>query len=180
MDPKDVKVPNRTNRQFYVAFVQTMFWGNMLSNVRRKGQRFFRFLGPYPHVAHQPDLEVDISRLEIDKVYTFFYKKDPIFVRRRSQAEIEAANAIDYHGHRDPQSDAERFHIPEVQVMYAICTHLGCTPYPNEGNYEMGFFCPCHGSHYDRSGRIMEGPAGRNLPVPHHTLEDSLLTIGAD
>ena len=79
----------------------------------------------------------------------------------------------------DPQSDAERAEKPEWLILVGVCTHLGCVPLGQQGEYDGGWFCPCHGSHYDSSGRIRKGPAPKNLPVPPYVfIDDALVRIG--
>lgn len=100
-----------------------------------------------------------------------------MFVRHRSQEEIDRERSVDINKLRDPQADAERAVNPEWLVLIGVCTHLGCVPIANQGNYG-GYYCPCHGSHYDASGRIREGPAPLNLEIPEHRFEGSLLIVG--
>lgn len=78
---------------------------------------------------------------------------------------------------RDAQSDSERVSNPEYLVVIGVCTHLGCVPIANAGDFG-GYYCPCHGSHYDNSGRIRKGPAPLNLEVPVHEYQDNLLIVG--
>ena len=98
------------------------------------------------------------------KNMTFKWRGKPLFIRHRTAAEIEAEVACDPATLRDPQSDAERVKDPEWLVILGVCTHLGCVPIANAGEFG-GYYCPCHGSHYDASGRIRKGPAPLNLEV---------------
>ncbi len=93
------------------------------------------------------------------------WRGKPLFVRHRSKAEIDAARSVDVGTLRHAQHDDARVQIPQWLVVLGVCTHLGCVPIANEGEYG-GYFCPCHGSHYDTSGRIRKGPAPLNLEVP--------------
>ena len=80
---------------------------------------------------------------------------------------------------RDPESDEERVQRPEWLVVIGICTHLGCVPIVAAGIIPGGFYCPCHGSHYDGAGRIRKGPAPRNLVIPaYHFVDDETVLIG--
>jgi ubiquinol-cytochrome c reductase iron-sulfur subunit len=98
--------------------------------------------------------------------------------RRRTEDDIKLANSIDVGSLRHPEEDAERVKNPEWLIVIGVCTHLGCIPLPNAGDFG-GWFCPCHGSHYDISGRIRKGPAPFNLEVPTYSfLEDNKLLIG--
>jgi ubiquinol-cytochrome c reductase iron-sulfur subunit len=114
---------------------------------------------------------------------TVKWRGSPVFVRHRTADEIAEAEAVPLNQLRDPQTDQERAQKPIYLVVVGVCTHLGCVPLGNKpseprGNYG-GWFCPCHGSHYDTSGRIRLGPAPLNLPVPEYTyLSDTVVRIG--
>mmetsp|Transcript_12264 Transcript_12264/g.31411 ORF Transcript_12264/g.31411 Transcript_12264/m.31411 type:complete len:283 (-) Transcript_12264:99-947(-) len=123
-------------------------------------------------------LEVDLSAIEVGQTITVKWRGKPVFIRRRSDAEIADANAVQASSLRDPQTDEERAVKPEWLVLVGVCTHLGCVPLSNAGDYN-GWFCPCHGSHYDVSGRIRKGPAPYNLEVPQYKfLADDKLLVG--
>jgi ubiquinol-cytochrome c reductase iron-sulfur subunit len=109
-------------------------------------------------------LEVDISSIPLGDNLTVKWRGKPVFIRRRTAAEIQQAVDADVGSMRDPQQDAERVKDPEWLVVLGICTHLGCVPINGAGDFN-GYFCPCHGSHYDTSGRIRKGPAPLNLEV---------------
>ena len=111
------------------------------------------------------------------------FSDKPVFVRHRTAEEIAKERAQDIKELRDPQTDEERaFADPSGKwlVVMANCTHLGCVPISNQGSWG-GYYCPCHGSHYDASGRIRKGPAPLNLEVPDHHIkeEQNLLILGA-
>jgi len=123
-------------------------------------------------------LEVDLSSIEPGSTVTVKWRGKPVFIRRRTNDDVKLANSIELSSLRDPQEDSERVKDPEWLVVVGVCTHLGCIPLPNAGDYG-GWFCPCHGSHYDISGRIRKGPAPYNLEVPTYSfLEDNKLLIG--
>ena len=182
-------------------------------------------------------LEVDLAKVEMGQTVTVKWRGKPVFVRRRTEAEIDGARAVDLGQLRDPERDEDRAKNPEVWpplcsagrgafrlhhsqacppvrhraervarvrnhvaqmlaravsvctgltqcvlsqwlVVVGVCTHLGCVPLPNAGDYH-GWFCPCHGSHYDTSGRVRKGPAPYNLEVPEYKfLDDSTLQVG--
>jgi len=117
-------------------------------------------------------IEVDISKVEMGRSLTVKWRGKPVFIRRRTKEEIASAVADDKADLRDKQSDASRVQNPEWLVVVGICTHLGCVPINGEGAYK-GWFCPCHGSHYDTSGRIRLGPAPLNLEVPEYKFTDA-------
>ncbi|CAK9311485.1 unnamed protein product [Citrullus colocynthis] len=123
-------------------------------------------------------LEVDLSSIEPGSTVTVKWRGKPVFIRRRTEDDIKLANSVDVGSLRDPQQDEERVKDPEWLIVIGVCTHLGCIPLPNAGDYG-GWFCPCHGSHYDVSGRIRKGPAPYNLEVPTYTfLDENKLLIG--
>ncbi|KAL9269291.1 Cytochrome b-c1 complex subunit Rieske, mitochondrial-like protein, partial [Drosera capensis] len=107
-------------------------------------------------------LEVDLSSIEPGSTVTVKWRGKPVFIRRRTEDDIKLANSVDVSSLRHPQQDSERVKNPEWLVVIGVCTHLGCIPLPNAGDFG-GWFCPCHGSHYDISGRIRKGPAPYNL-----------------
>jgi len=122
--------------------------------------------------------EVDVSSVEVGKTITVLWRGKPIFIRRRTKEEIEEASAVDLKDLKDPEKDEDRAKNPEWLVMVGVCTHLGCIPLGEKGEYN-GWFCPCHGSHYDTSGRIRKGPAPNNLEIPEYEFVDNnIIKIG--
>ncbi|KAI0027809.1 ubiquinol-cytochrome c reductase iron-sulfur subunit [Vararia minispora EC-137] len=116
-------------------------------------------------------VEVGMSAIAEGTNVIIKWRGKPVFIRHRTPDEIEEARSIDWKTLRDPQSDEERAKNPEWLVMLGVCTHLGCVPIGESGDYG-GWFCPCHGSHYDISGRIRKGPAPLNLEVPEYTIDE--------
>ncbi|HET9903445.1 MAG TPA: ubiquinol-cytochrome c reductase iron-sulfur subunit [Xanthobacteraceae bacterium] len=132
-------------------------------------------------VAAGAPVEVDLSPIAEGQVIKVFWRSKPIFISHRTKKEIEAARSVDPSTLPDPQSDEARVKPGHDQwlVLIGICTHLGCIPLAHQGDYN-GFFCPCHGSQYDTSGRIRRGPAPANLPVPPYQFtSDNKILIGA-
>lgn len=142
-------------------------------------------MNPDASVMALASIEIDISSIEVGQSVTFKWRGQPIFVRHRTAEEIEEAKAVPLEELIDPETDAERVAEghEEWLVTIGICTHLGCVPLgqkPGEerGDYN-GWFCPCHGSHYDTAGRIRKGPAPKNLVLPpFEFLSDTLIKIG--
>lgn len=95
------------------------------------------------------------------------WRGKPVFIRHRTPDEIEEANKVKIESLRDPQADSDRVKNPEWLIMLGICTHLGCVPIGEAGDFG-GWFCPCHGSHYDISGRVRRGPAPLNMEIPEY------------
>ncbi len=121
--------------------------------------------------------EFDISKIEPGQMARTMWQGKPIFVRRRTAAELEAVRAVDPASMKDPQADQARVKPgkDEWLVVVAVCTHLGCVPNPDGA----GWLCACHGSVYDGSGRIVRGPAPTNLPVPpYEFVSDTRILIG--
>jgi len=146
---------------------------------------FIDQMNPSGDVLALSTTEVDISAIEVGQSITVVWRGKPIFVRHRTPDEIQAAETVDLGELKDPQSDKDRVQKPEWLVMIGICTHLGCIPkgqMPTDPKGEWGgWFCPCHGSQYDTSGRIRKGPAPRNLPIPPYAFEtDTVLLIGGE
>ena len=110
---------------------------------------------------------------------TLNFRGKPLFVRHRTDEEIASAAAVDHTSLRDPQTDAERFPLnPKWAVVLGVCTHLGCVPIGGAGAYN-GWFCPCHGSQFDNSGRARAGPAPLNLEIPEFKfLSDTVMKVG--
>ena len=128
-------------------------------------------------------IEVDISKIDIGQSITVKWRGKPVFIRHRTEDEINTAQSVELSQLKDPQLDVDRVSNPKYLVMIGVCTHLGCVPLGQKtgeikGEYD-GWFCPCHGSHYDSSGRIRKGPAPVNLEIPPYTFEtESLIKIG--
>ncbi|MFZ0496427.1 MAG: ubiquinol-cytochrome c reductase iron-sulfur subunit [Methylocella sp.] len=123
--------------------------------------------------------EVDIANIAEGQIVTVKWRGKPIFISHRTQKEIEAVRAVPLSALPDPATDESRVQKPEWLVVIGICTHLGCVPLKNDGPHEGGYFCPCHGSVYDASGRIRYGPAPYNLALPPYKFAgDTKVTIG--
>ncbi len=122
--------------------------------------------------------EVDIGKVAVGQILTVKWRGNPVFVRHRTPKEIADAQNTPLSDLKDPQTDQSRVQKPEWLVLIGICTHLGCVPLGHDGPYD-GWRCPCHGSVYDTSGRIRQGPAPSNLAVPTYAfLTDTKLKIG--
>jgi len=129
-------------------------------------------MNPDASVKALASTEVDISGVERGQSITVLWRGKPVFIRRRTQEEIAKAKAVDLKDLKHPETDEDRAKNPEWLVMLGVCTHLGCVPLGDKGEYG-GWFCPCHGSHYDTSGRIRKGPAPTNMEVPKYEFVNS-------
>ncbi|ODH24658.1 cytochrome b-c1 complex subunit Rieske, mitochondrial [Paracoccidioides brasiliensis] len=129
-------------------------------------------------VLAQAKVEIALSAIPEGKNVIIKWRGKPVFIRHRTPSEIQEAESTKWETLRDPQPDSDRVKNPEWLVMLGVCTHLGCVPIGEAGEYG-GWFCPCHGSHYDISGRIRKGPAPLNLEIPTYSFPtESTLLIG--
>ena len=122
--------------------------------------------------------EVDISQIQPGKSITVLWRGKPVFIKRRTETEISEAQSVNLEELKHPEKDADRVKKAEWLVMMGICSHLGCVPLSDKGEYN-GWFCPCHGSHYDTSGRIRKGPAPTNMEIPKYVfVDENTIKIG--
>jgi ubiquinol-cytochrome c reductase iron-sulfur subunit len=131
-------------------------------------------------IAAGAPIEVELGPIAVGQIIKVFWRGKPIYISHRTKKEIEEAQDVPLSSLPDPQADQDRVKAghDEWLVVIGICTHLGCIPLAHQGDYG-GWFCPCHGSQYDTSGRIRRGPAPANLPLPPYTfLSDSKIQIG--
>lgn len=116
-------------------------------------------------------VEVSLAAIPEGKNVVVKWQGKPVFIRHRTASEIQEANEVPLSALKDPQTDADRTKDPQWLIMLGICTHLGCVPIGESGDFG-GWFCPCHGSHYDISGRIRKGPAPLNLEIPTYEFQE--------
>ena len=149
-------------------------------------------MNPSADVQAMSSIFIDVSAVDVGMQLTVKFLGKPVFIRRRSEAEIEAARATDLTELPDrnsenpnrPGSDASDANrtmddAGEWLVMIGVCTHLGCVPIGDGAGDFGGWFCPCHGSHYDQAGRIRKGPAPRNLDIPLASfVDDTTIKLG--
>lgn len=131
-------------------------------------------------VAAGAPIDADLAPVAEGQAIKVFWRGKPIYIMNRTKKEVEEARAVPLSQLPDPQTDQSRVKEGHDQwlVVIGICTHLGCIPIAHQGDYD-GFFCPCHGSQYDTSGRIRRGPAPANLAVPPYAfLTDTKIKIG--
>lgn len=140
-------------------------------------------MNPAADVSALATVEVDLVPIELGQRITVKWRGQPVFIDHRTEEQVAAARRDDKTYLPDPQADSARAIRPEWLVVIGICTHLGCVPLGQRGGDPRGewggWFCPCHGSHYDTSGRVRRGPAPRNLVVPPYSfLTDTRVRIG--
>ena len=144
-------------------------------------------MNPSADVLALASIEVDVSAIQPGQAIKTIFRKQPLFIRHLTPAEIQAANSVSPGELRDPQALSERTAEgkPQWLITMGVCTHLGCVPLgaaegENKGAYG-GYFCPCHGSHYDTAGRIRKGPAPKNLEVPAYAFKsDTVVAVGEE
>ena len=144
---------------------------------------FIKSMNPAEDTLALGTTEVDVSEIEEGQSITVKWRGKPVFIRKRTKVEIEEAKAVNISDLKHPEQDVDRVKKEEWLVLIGVCTHLGCVPLgqkltDTKGEYN-GWYCPCHGSHYDTSGRIRKGPAPDNLPVPPYSfLNETTIKIG--
>ncbi len=154
-----------------------------LAGVGMAAWPFIHSINPARDVLALSSTEVDLSPIEEGQAITVMWRGKPVFIRHRTADDIYSAGKVDMADLRDPQTDAERTKNPAWLIAVGVCTHLGCIPSgqklgDKKGEFG-GWFCPCHGSHYDTSGRIRKGPAPFNLPVPEYSFTgETSIVIG--
>ncbi|KAL2888817.1 Cytochrome b-c1 complex subunit Rieske [Ceratocystis lukuohia] len=171
------KKPEGANKLFGYFMVGAM-GAVSAAGAKSTVQEFLVNMSASADVLAMAKVEVDLNAIPEGKNVIIKWRGKPIFVRHRTSGEIDEANKVNVASLRDPQVDADRVKKPEWLVMLGVCTHLGCVPIGEAGDYG-GWFCPCHGSHYDISGRIRKGPAPLNLEIPPYDFpEEGKLVIG--
>lgn len=146
---------------------------------------FIDSLNPAADTLAAANVDVDLSPIAVGQAITVMWRGKPLFIRHRTPEEIQSSEGVTLTDLPDPQTDKERVIKPEWLVVIGVCTHLGCVPSgqrpgDNKGSFG-GWFCPCHGSEYDISGRIRRGPAPTNLPVPpYFFVDDTTVRVGQE
>ena len=144
---------------------------------------FLKSMNPAEDTLALGSTEVNIADIEEGQGITVKWRGKPVFIRKRTPQEIQEAKSVKLEDLKDPVIDDDRVKKDEWLVLVGICTHLGCVPLgqkitDTKGEYN-GWYCPCHGSHYDSSGRIRKGPAPTNLDVPPYSfVNDTTIKIG--
>ncbi|PHK94450.1 ubiquinol-cytochrome c reductase iron-sulfur subunit [Pseudoroseomonas rhizosphaerae] len=144
---------------------------------------FIHSMNPAKDVLALASTDVNLAPIAEGQAVTVMWRGKPVFVRHRTAQEVQEAEAVPLGELRDPQADSDRVERKPWLVVLGVCTHLGCVPLgqrPTDARGDFGgWFCPCHGSHYDTSGRIRRGPAPTNLAVPEYSFtSDTQIRIG--
>lgn len=164
-------------------FLELVTWATVGVGAAAVAWPLIHQMNPSADVLALASTEVDLSKVPEGAAIKVVWRGKPVFVRHRTAEEIKQAQEVDVASLRDPQPDGARVQRPEWLILVGVCTHLGCIPLGTSGSEPRGdyggWFCPCHGSHFDTAGRIRKGPAPKNLVVPQYTfLSDSVIRIG--
>jgi len=163
---KQIEAKELKKAKFYTlnaALVSSTVW--FAANVVCK---CVNVLNPSQDILALATVELELDQMAVGESGVFVWRGKPIFVKHRTPTDIKREESVAVSELRHPQADAERVVDPNWLVVIGICTHLGCVPIDNAGEFH-GYYCPCHGSHYDASGRIRKGPAPLNLEVPPYS-----------
>ncbi|XP_049884961.1 cytochrome b-c1 complex subunit Rieske, mitochondrial-like [Pectinophora gossypiella] len=140
---------------------------------------YMTYMSAAADVRAMASIEVDISKVAPGGFMSLKWRGKPLFIKNRTQVDIDNESKTPMSALKDPQTEEQRTIKPEWLIVIGICTHLGCVPIPNSGDWPGGFYCPCHGSHYDNIGRARKGPAPTNLEVPPYKfLTDTTVLVG--
>lgn len=170
--------PGDTSKRAFTYMVLTGGRFIYASAIRLAVLKFILSMTASKDVLALANLEVELGSIAKGQTVTVKWRGKPVFIRHRTEEDIKLAEEVDVGSLRDPEADEVRVKDKDWLIVVGVCTHLGCVPLPNAGDYH-GWFCPCHGSHYDTSGRIRKGPAPYNLEVPSYSfLEDGKVLIG--
>ena len=177
--PAEPAAPEETRREF--LYLVTTAVGAMGAAI--VAWPLIDSLNPSADVEALSSVDIDLSAVAVGQRITVKWRGNPVFIDHRTPEEISKAKDVNVSELRDPQPDEARVKKPEWLIVVGVCTHLGCVPLgqgPNSDRGDWGgWFCPCHGSYYDTSGRVRKGPAPTNLVVPPYTfLSDTQIRIG--
>ncbi|KAK0942304.1 Cytochrome b-c1 complex subunit Rieske, mitochondrial [Friedmanniomyces endolithicus] len=175
---KKYRSGNEQGNKVFQYFMIGSLGGISAMGAKDTVQNFLVNMSASADVLAQAKVEIDLASIPIGKNVIVKWRGKPVFIRHRTEDEIKEAEATDWHKLRDPQPDSDRVQKPEWLIMLGVCTHLGCVPIGEAGDFG-GWFCPCHGSHYDISGRARKGPAPLNLEIPPYDFTgDEAVVIG--
>nr|CAH8874178.1 unnamed protein product [Trichobilharzia regenti] len=170
-----------TDVQRKVFTYTMMFAGGVLVTTSAKFavRTFIKPLGPSARTMAEASTEVNLAAIPEGKNITVKWRNKPLFIRHRTADEVARERAVPLTALRHPQRDEDRVKEDKWLICLGVCTHLGCIPIAHAGDFPGGYYCPCHGSHYDASGRIRKGPAPLNLEVPEYKfLDENTVIVG--
>ncbi|KAJ8921201.1 hypothetical protein NQ315_013673 [Exocentrus adspersus] len=181
-----VKCPNvntgssEESRKVFTYMLSGTLITASLYGLKSEVTRFVTSMSASADVLALAKIEIKLSDIPEGRSVTFKWRGKPLFIRHRTEKEIEVARAVPVASLRDPEEDSARCKNPAWLVVVGVCTHLGCVPIANAGDFGPGgYYCPCHGSHFDAAGRVRKGPAPINLVIPSHSfVGDGTLIVG--
>lgn len=177
-DPKAVSAKTEVDRKIFTYTIA--FAGTVLATTSAKHavKTLIQTLGPSASTLAMANVEVNLANIPESKNIVVKWRNKPLFIRHRTQEMIENERKVPLSVLRDPETDEQRVKDPKWLVCVGICTHLGCVPVADAGEFG-GYYCPCHGSHFDFSGRIRKGPAPTNMEVPSYRfVDENTLIVG--
>lgn len=157
------------------------FFGLLCASYVTKSEltHLISFMAPAADVLAMASIEVELGKIAPGACMSYKWRGKPLFIKHRTQVDIDNEASTPLASLRDPQTPEQRMVKEQWLIVIGICTHLGCVPIPNAGDWPGGFYCPCHGSHYDNVGRARKGPAPLNLEVPPYVfVSDTLVLVG--
>lgn len=181
-DYKDVRKTSWGSGDSKLGYTYVVgFFGLLCGSYCLKAEliHYVTFMGTAADVLALASMEVELGKILPGVCVSYKWRGKPLFVKHRTAADIEIEAKTLMSELRDPETPEQRAFKPEWLIVIGICTHLGCVPIPNSGDWPGGFYCPCHGSHYDNVGRTRKGPAPLNLEVPPYKfISDTLVLVG--
>ncbi|XP_055298529.1 cytochrome b-c1 complex subunit Rieske, mitochondrial isoform X2 [Sitodiplosis mosellana] len=171
------RATNNEKQMSYHYLITGGLWATSLYAGKSSVRSLCEYMGAARDALSMGSIEIKLGDIPEGKSVTFTWRGKPLFVRHRVDAEVAKEEAVPLSELRDPQTDSERVKDPKWLIVVGVCTHLGCVPIANAGDFG-GYYCPCHGSHYDASGRIRKGPAPLNLEVPEYQFKGDLVLVG--
>lgn len=175
LDP--TKRPDRDANRAFTYMISGTAIAGAVPVVKYFGELFLWSWSPSKDVLAMAKIEVNLNDIPAGKNVVLKWRGKPLFIKHRTEEDIARARAVDIATLRDPQKDEERVKDPKWLILLGVCTHLGCVPIAGQGDYG-GYYCPCHGSHYDGSGRIRKGPAPLNLEIPPYEFQGDIVVVG--
>ncbi|RWS13282.1 cytochrome b-c1 complex subunit Rieske-like protein [Dinothrombium tinctorium] len=176
-DPKKSSLATDADRKAFTYLMTASFAATSAVFAKSVIRGAVSTMAPSKDVLALAKIEVKLDEIPEGKNLTVKWRGKPLFIRHRSAAEIEKERAVDVSSLRHPEPDDQRVKQDKWLIVIGVCTHLGCVPIANQGDFG-GYFCPCHGSHYDASGRIRKGPAPLNLEVPPYEFVGDTVVVG--
>ncbi|XP_068241791.1 cytochrome b-c1 complex subunit Rieske, mitochondrial-like isoform X2 [Palaemon carinicauda] len=179
-DVQDPRTKSGESAASRTAFTYMLVGGGTVSGIYAAKSivtEFISSMAASADVLALAKIEIKMDDIPEGKSITFQWRGKPLFVRHRTDDEIATEGAVDVASLRDPETDEQRCPDSKWLVVLGVCTHLGCVPIADAGDFG-GYYCPCHGSHYDGAGRIRKGPAPLNLEIPPYEFQGDLLVVG--